>query len=73
MTNKAGRPALELDEDQVFKLARLNVSVKDMADVLDCSKRVLENNYMDVINRGRANLRTSILRKQYEVGVIEPP
>ena len=71
MTNQAGRPALQLDEEQVFKLARLNVSVKDMADVLDCSKRVLENNYLDVINEGRANLRTSILRKQYEVGVID--
>ncbi len=71
MTNKAGRPTLELDEEQIYKLASLNVSVKDMADVLSCSKRVLENNYLDVINEGRANLRTSILRKQYEVGITD--
>ncbi len=65
MTNKAGRPKLELNEEQVYKLASLNVSVKDIADVLGCSKRALENNYLDVINEGRANLKTSILRKQY--------
>lgn len=71
MTNKAGRPKLELDEEQVFKLASLNMAVKDMADVLGCSKSALENNYLDVINRGRANMRTSMLRKQYEVGITD--
>jgi len=71
MTNKAGRPKLELNEQQVYKLASLNVTVKDIADVLGCSKRTLENNYLDVINEGRANLKTSILRKQYEVGITD--
>jgi len=71
MTNKAGRPKLELDEEQVYKLASLNVTVKDMADVLGCSKSALENNYLDVIDQGRANLRASILRKQYEVGITD--
>ncbi len=71
MTNKAGRPKLELNEEQVYKLASLNVTVKDIADVLGCSKSALENNYLDVINEGRANLRTSILRKQYEVGITD--
>ncbi len=71
MTNKAGRPKLELNEEQVYKLASLNVTVKDIADVLGCSKSALENNYLDVINEGRANLKTSILRKQYEVGITD--
>ena len=71
MKNKAGRPKLALNEEQVYKLASLNVTVKDMANVLGCSKRALENNYLDVINEGRANLRTSILRKQYEVGITD--
>jgi len=69
MANKVGRPKLELDKQQIYKLASLNVSVKDIADVLGCSKRALENKYLDVINEGRANLRTSILRTQYEVGI----
>jgi len=43
----------------------------DVADVLGCSKSALENNYLDVINEGRANLNTSILRKQYEVGITD--
>jgi len=71
MNNKAGRPKLELNEETIFKLASLNVSVKDIADILQCSKRALENNYLDVINEGRANLKTSILRKQYEVGITD--
>ena len=71
MTNKVGRPKLELNEEQVYKLASLNVTVKDIADVLGCSKRALENNYLDVINEGRANLKHSILRKQYEVGITD--
>jgi len=71
MTNKAGRPKLELNEEQVYKLASLNVSVKDIADVLGCSKSTLEKNYLDVINEGRANLKHSILRKQYEVGITD--
>jgi len=71
MTNKVGRPKLELDEKQVRDLASLNVTVKDMARVLQCSKSALENNYLDVINEGRANLKHSILRKQYEVGITD--
>jgi len=69
MTNKAGRPKLELNEEQVYKLASLNVSVKNISDVLNCSVSLLNKNYLDVINAGRANLRTSILRTQYEVGI----
>jgi len=42
-----------------------------MADVLGCSKSALENNYLDVIDQGRANLRASILRRQYEVGITD--
>jgi hypothetical protein len=38
---------------------------------LGCSKRALEKNYLDVINEGRANLKHSILRKQYEVGITD--
>jgi len=32
MANKAGRPKLELNEEQAYKLASLNVTVKDIAD-----------------------------------------
>jgi hypothetical protein len=59
----------KVDRDQVYKLASLNVSVKDIADVIGVSKKALELHYLDTINKGRANLRASVLRKQYEVGV----
>jgi len=63
------RPKLEINNAQVRDLASLNVTVKDMARVLQCSMSHLNKNYLDVINEGRANLRTSILRTQYEVGI----
>jgi len=71
MTNKAGRPPLEINNAQVRDLASFSLTIKDMAKILQCSVSHLNNNYLDVINEGRANLRTSILRKQYEVGITD--
>lgn len=63
------RPKLEIDEEQVKKLAALNCSLAEMAAVLDCSEDTLDRRFAEVIRKGREFGRTSLKRKQFEMAM----
>src|ERR1700677_1754019 len=63
------RPKLQIDPEQVIKLAAINCSNAEMAAVLDCSHRVLERRFAAIIKKGRTNGRMSLKRKQWELAM----
>lgn len=63
------RPKLVIDEEQVKKLAAINCSYAEMAAVLDCNESTLLRRYAEVIQKGRANGKMSLKRKQYELAM----
>lgn len=67
--NKGGRPRLELDERQIFELAKINCTMKEIADVMDCSVSTLEKSFSGLINKGKASGKTTIRRAMWKAGI----
>lgn len=65
----AGRHPIELDRDQILRMAACMCTVEEIAYVMGCSKDTIERNYMDALEEGRAKGRASLRRKQYEVAM----
>lgn len=65
----AGRRPIELDRDQILRMAACMCTVEEIAYVMGCSKDTIERNYMDALEEGRAKGRASLRRKQYEVAM----
>lgn len=63
---KAGRPRIELDLQQVENLASLHCTMIEMAAFFNCSVDTLENNYSEIIKRGREKGKMSLRRIQYK-------
>ena len=66
---KRGRKKIELDEEEIKKLAGLGCSVEEMADFFGVGKRTLERNYGAAINRGRKSVKISLKKKQYDIAM----
>lgn len=63
------RPKLEIDEEQVLKLAMIQCTMNEMAAVLNCSVDTLERRFADVIQKGRDSGKMSLKRKQWETAM----
>ncbi len=63
------RPKLEINEEQLLKLAAINCSLAEMAAVLDCSVDTLDRRFAEVIRKGRESGKMSLKRKQYETAM----
>lgn len=66
--NYVGRPVVQRDEDQIFRLAQIGLTDDEIQHCLDLSNCVLEK-YRAIIQRGRANLSKSIKRTQLELAL----
>jgi hypothetical protein len=64
-----GRAKLELDRKLIEELAGLACTVEEISRLCKCSKDTLERNYMEHIETGRANVRASIRRTQYQIAM----
>lgn len=62
---KAGRPRLDLNVDDMEKLAAMCCTMNEIASFFGCSVDTLENNYSDIIKKGRNKGKMSIRREQY--------
>jgi hypothetical protein len=62
-----GRPKLELDEEQIGRLASIHCSVDEIALIMGCGRDTIYRNYMDVVEQGRARGRMGLRRRQWEV------
>lgn len=63
------RPKLEIDEEQVYELSKIQCTTAEMAAVLDCSPDTLERRFAAIMKRGREEGKKSLKRKQYEVAM----
>ncbi len=61
-----GRPPLDIDAEQVRKLAAINCTMIEIASVVGCSVSTLEDRFSDVIKEGRATGRSSLRRHMWE-------
>ena len=66
---KVGRPKLEIDEEQLEKLAAIDCSLEEMALVLGCSVSTIQRNFDQAIKKGRAQGRASLRRRQFELAM----
>lgn len=61
-----GRPPLDIDAEQVGKLAAINCTMIEIASVVGCSVDTLERRFADVIKEGRAKGRSSLRRYMWD-------
>lgn len=61
-----GRPPLQIDERQVFDLASIYCSDKEIALIVGCSVDTLHNRFSDIIEKGRASGRSKLRRLQWQ-------
>ena len=72
---KAGRPRIEFDLAIVEGLGRIGATIEEMAAVLPASKRTVADRMADggdfriAYERGRAQLKTGLRRKQIQVAM----
>jgi len=62
-----GRPKLELDEEQLLNLARIQCTYEEMAAVMNCSIDTLRDNYSHVIHKGREQGKMSLRRELWKL------
>jgi hypothetical protein len=61
-----GRPRLNVNPDDVRKLAAINCTDKEIAAFCQCSEAYLRTNMRDALDQGRAMCKVSIKRKLWE-------
>jgi len=64
-----GRKKKDITEKQVLALASINCSYEEMALILGCTEKTLSNRFYQVIQKGRAQMKSSLKRKQYTVAI----
>lgn len=65
----AGRPKFEIDYELVRKLANIQCTQKEIASILGCSDRTLQNDeeFMRVFKEGIESGRASLRRYQFKL------
>lgn len=61
-----GRPLLDIDADEVFRLAEMQCTNEEIAYFFDCSVDTIETRFSGAIKRGRAMGVQSMKRKLFE-------
>ena len=66
---RVGRPKLDIDAEQVTRLARLHCTMQEMADFFGCHRETLRENFSPQIDKGRSEGNISLRRKQWQMAV----
>jgi hypothetical protein len=64
-----GRPKLDIDPEQVRKLAAIGCTNLEIADIVKCSHDTLTARFKAELDEGRSQGKASIRRKQYELAM----
>ena len=67
--SKSGRRPKPLPEDQVGQMALEGASNREIAAILGVDDKTIANRFSALLNKKRAERRTNIRRKQYEMAV----
>ena len=70
---KVGRPVKEIDEDLLYKLAQIHCTMKEMVDIIGVSEDTLKRRYAGLIDKGKAEGKMRLRRKQTEVAMQGNP
>ena len=70
---KVGRPKIEIDEELLFKLATIHCTMKEMVDIMGVSEDTLKRRYAGIIDKGKAEGKCRLRRKQMEVAMSGQP
>ena len=62
----AGRPRIELEPEQVRKLAGLHCSVDEISDILGCGRDTIYRHYKEELDKGRAEGRMRLRTMQFK-------
>jgi AraC-like DNA-binding protein len=54
------RPKLEIDADQVYKLAQHGCTVEEIADFFGCSRDTIHGRFSAELSKGKAELRIGL-------------
>ena len=60
------RPKLELDEEQIYELAAIHCTNKEIASVMKCSVDTLDRRYADIIDKGKDQGKIRLRRAQLQ-------
>jgi hypothetical protein len=63
------RPEIDIDANQVEKLARLGAKNTEIADFFDCSTDTIERRFAAELQKGRASLKMSL--RQWQLKAAE--
>ena len=66
---KVGRPKIEIDEELLYKLATIHCTMKEMVDIMGVSEDTLKRNFAGIIDKGKAEGKMRLRRKQVEVAM----
>lgn len=64
--NKGGRPELELDADQIIRLAELQCSMREIAYVMGCHPDTLKKRFSEEIELGKAQGKIRLRRAMFQ-------
>ena len=67
-----GRKRLEINEDQVYKLASMGLNHKEIGEVLGCCSKTLQRNFVHLIENGHDKMRASLTRTQFMMAMGGP-
>ena len=63
------RPKIEIDAEQVEKLAMLHCTNVEMADFFGVDEATIRRNFAEIITKGKANGKMSLRRAQYNSAI----
>lgn len=71
---KTGRKPLNIDAEQVYKLALIHCTTREIAAFFDCSVDTIRDRYSDIIEKGKeegkTRLRRVMIQKAMEGNVV---
>lgn len=65
----SGRPLLPIDPDQVYRLAEIHCTVKEIASILNCSEDTIFERFSDTLHRGWNHGQMSLKRKMHKIAL----
>ena len=70
-TSKAvGRPKkYNIDKEELFKLAKYNLTNIEIADIIGCDESLLIKNYSEYLTKGRGELKKRLRQAQYDMAI----
>lgn len=64
--NKGGRPKAEVDEKQVYELAKIHCTNNEIAAICGVSKDTIERRFAAILDKGREDGRCKLRRLQWQ-------